>query len=68
MLSLPSGYMFYQFDVLSIGIDTFVNTVIPETVFSSKRKVFPKNYWISHHYNVNLLCSTDPVRHHLLIK
>uniref|UniRef100_A0A4W5QY06 Zgc:174888 n=1 Tax=Hucho hucho TaxID=62062 RepID=A0A4W5QY06_9TELE len=61
MLSLSSGYIFFnQFDVLSIGIDTLVYTVIPEPVFSSKRKVFPKDYLISHHYNDNLLCNTGP--------
>ncbi|XP_064862585.1 uncharacterized protein zgc:174888 [Oncorhynchus nerka] len=48
------------------GCDDFLREVVKnlQTTLNSDhagfRKVFPKDYWISHHYNVNLLCNTDP--------
>nr|XP_046159087.1 uncharacterized protein LOC123998156 isoform X1 [Oncorhynchus gorbuscha] len=48
------------------GCDYFLRGVVDnlQTILNSDhagfRKVFPKDYWISHHYNVNLLCNTDP--------
>ncbi|XP_041707722.1 uncharacterized protein LOC121542383 [Coregonus clupeaformis] len=48
------------------GCDDFLRGVVKnlQTTINSDhvgfRKVFPKYYWISHHYNDNMLCNTDP--------